>query len=529
MRGHLNTDVRARGSNSQPLDPEFDTLDRSATISAADAIEEMRRFVENSDSENEDNDLSDLYGSEDGNEVDVEENSELDVEIDNEEDIERANRMQRKLLTKNRLVHSIDTALDLENYNAFILPEQEKTVIGIIKHDNNRNNDEKIDFINKPNEDQRGRQNRANVITGQTGIRAKARNVNTEKEAFDLYITPNMLNSVINHTNVKINKLIEKLPDDFNKDFKYPYVRTIDVIEMCAFIGLCYYRGLYKLNPISVQKLFSDKYGPPVFSATMSIFRHMSFDNEETRTERWSKDRFAAFREFFENFNMNYMTCLSPGDYLSLDETLYPMRTQIGFRQFNPSKPAKYGILFKSINAARMPYNFNAAPYIGKPVEEGGQHYVQGTEAIVKCLVEGMERIGSLGGRNISFDRLYTSIPLERWLYNRNITSIGTLQMNRKGIPAEIKDMKNRETLSTEIYWEKEGPLSLASYVVKTSSGKKNVLLLSTHPQVLGTTKDDNKDKAGSYKLYDFTKGGTDIIDQRMGFLPQKQNRGDGQ
>ena len=29
--GHLNTDVRARGSNSQPLDPEFDTLDRSAT------------------------------------------------------------------------------------------------------------------------------------------------------------------------------------------------------------------------------------------------------------------------------------------------------------------------------------------------------------------------------------------------------------------------------------------------------------------------------------------------------------------
>ena len=31
MRGHLNTDVRARGSNSQPLDPEFDTLDRLAT------------------------------------------------------------------------------------------------------------------------------------------------------------------------------------------------------------------------------------------------------------------------------------------------------------------------------------------------------------------------------------------------------------------------------------------------------------------------------------------------------------------
>ena len=35
MRGHLNTDVRARGSNSQPLDPEFDTLDRSAATDPA--------------------------------------------------------------------------------------------------------------------------------------------------------------------------------------------------------------------------------------------------------------------------------------------------------------------------------------------------------------------------------------------------------------------------------------------------------------------------------------------------------------
>ena len=105
-------------------------------------------------------------------------------------------------------------------------------------------------------------------------------------------------------------------------------------------------------------------------------------------------------------------------------------------------------MLFKSINAARMPYTFNAAPYAGKPIDEGGPHYVQGTEAIVKSLVEGMESVGPLGGRNISFDRLYTSIPLERWLYNRNITSIGTLQANRKGIPAELKEVKNREPLT---------------------------------------------------------------------------------
>lgn len=34
---------------------------------------------------------------------------------------------------------------------------------------------------------------------------------------------------------------------------------------------------------------------------------------------------------------------------------------------------------------------------------------------------------------------------------------------------------------------------------------------------ILGCTKDDGKKKPQLYKLYDFTKGGTDIIDQRMG------------
>ena len=38
----------------------------------------------------------------------------------------------------------------------------------------------------------------------------------------------------------------------------------------------------------------------------------------------------------------------------------------------------------------------------------------------------------------------------------------------------------------------------------------------------MGVTKDDKQHKPLIYKLYDFTKGGTDIIDQRMGFYTCK-------
>ena len=57
---------------------------------------------------------------------------------------------------------------------------------------------------------------------------------------------------------------------------------------------------------------------------------------------------------------------------------------------------------------------------------------------------------------------------------------------------------------------------------MKSSTRKKNVLMLSTLEPILGTTKYDDYHKLGLYKLYDFIKGGTDIVDQRMGLHTTK-------
>ena len=52
----------------------------------------------------------------------------------------------------------------------------------------------------------------------------------------------------------------------------------------------------------------------------------------------------------------------------------------------------------------------------------------------IKRLVTDLEKHTSLSGRNISYDRLYTSISLAKLLLERNITTVGTLQANGKGI-----------------------------------------------------------------------------------------------
>lgn len=511
-------------------------------ICAEAALENIMNFVheedggDSDDDENFEDDLDELNSNDEApdEEPETPEDPSVITNADGSDNGEEENdvghsRLRRRQLTSNRLVNSIDACFDLEKYDPFPIPENLKIIRSVFKVDKNKKNNIVRTFQNQPPTGNAGRINRANVITARPGPQPKARETSSPRAAFELFFTKEIVQDIVSCTNKKIRLNLSKLPDDFiTQNSRYSFMKETTVEEFYAWIGLHLYRGLYQLNTLSVDKLFSNKYGPAIFGAIMSrnrfsfIRANLGFDDETTRDERWKHDRFAAIRDIFEAFNYECMTCLVPGEYLSLDETLYPMRTQISFKQYNPNKPAKYGLLIKAINAAQYPYTFIAAPYCGKPVEIPGVHYVAGTEEIVKKMVGSLETAVSLAGRNISFDRLYTSITLALWLYDRNITCLGTMQANRKGVPDEMKNFKDREPLSSEIYWQKDGPLSMSSYVVKTTSTKKNVLMLSTLKPTLVTTKDDKRKKLGLYKLYDFTKGGTDIVDQRMGFHTTK-------
>ena len=64
------------------------------------------------------------------------------------------------------------------------------------------------------------------------------------------------------------------------------------------------------------------------------ILRHLSFDGcvkTEDRSERWSHDRLAAVRYLFEKVNLAWNKAMIPAEYLTIDETLYNLFTQVRF------------------------------------------------------------------------------------------------------------------------------------------------------------------------------------------------------
>ena len=97
------------------------------------------------------------------------------------------------------------------------------------------------------------------------------------------------------------------------------------------------------------------------------------------------------------------------------------MSNQISIKQYNPRKPAKYGLLLKSLNDARFPYTYNSLVYAGKPEQGDGPFYIEGIKTYIKRFVEKTGSKLPVQGRNISMDRLCTSIPIANWLLKKTL------------------------------------------------------------------------------------------------------------
>ena len=421
---------------------------RSAVLSPGEALADIIDWIEN-----EGDDEIDEMPLVSDFEEDLSSNESEDACENDDGDDDIVVRPPRKLLTKKRLVHDIDSSMNEENYDDlhFINGEGKwETLTGYLGPRKDKNTKTITWTSNFPLQ---GRQRACDVLPfGEkcATLFGPANNIDSIEDSFNLLFDAQMFDLLLRETNACIQKKLDTLratKEHLFQSSKYPYLAENSPLEMRALIGFMYFRGLYGLNHHRMDILFSDKAGPPIFSAIFSknrakfLLASLSFIDRENCMQNFPSDRFASVRPMFELFNANCSKYLIPSPYLTIDETLYPMRHQIAFRQYNPNKPHKYGLLSKSLNDASFPFTYKTAPYAGKPTNGDGPYYICSTENYVKYLVNATEHDVSLKGRNISTDRLYTSIPLANWLLDRNITTVGTLNSNRIGFPDEIIDL----------------------------------------------------------------------------------------
>ena len=137
-------------------------------------------------------------------------------------------------------------------------------------------------------------------------------------------------------------------------------------------------------------------------SLRLMINQHTTIDGKTTNMHAGEK---------FENMNMQNAKRRSPSPLLAIEESLYPYHSAIGFKQYNPNKPTKYGLLYLILCDLSISYTYFTLPYTGKLeeiTEEAAKFYVTGTNEYTKYLVTEFNQYNSIQGCIISMDQYFT-------------------------------------------------------------------------------------------------------------------------
>lgn len=363
--------------------------------------------------------------------------------------------------------------------------------------------DGKVIWKNKPypNTGRFQSRNILNLTPGPT--RFSAARVEDEYTAFELLFPHNLKIMIVNYTNIE------------GKRVYLENWRDLNIADLDAYIGLLLLAGVYRSSNEATTSLWDEYKGRHLFRATMSlkkfkmISRVIRFDDRETRQRRRSNDKFAAIRELWDKWVEILPNLFNPEAYVTVDEQLIAFRGKCPFRQYMPSKPAKYGIKFWILCDTDTCYVWNIQPYLGKQPGSAPEKN-QGLRVVLDLSY-------GLRGHNITCDNFFTSYDLGQMLLRRNITMIGTIRKNKTSIPSEILQTKGRERYSSTFAFTDDA--TLVSYIPKKN---KCVVLQST------LHKDEKIDQSLQRKPeiindYNKTKGAVDTLDKMVATYTTKR------
>nr|XP_046210847.1 piggyBac transposable element-derived protein 4-like [Oncorhynchus gorbuscha] len=285
--------------------------------------------------------------------------------------------------------------------------------------------------------------------------------------------------------------------------------RPMDATDLRAYLGLLILAGVSRSRGEAAASLWDAESGRTVFRATMSLkvfhrySRLLRFDDRQSRPARLATDKLAAIREVWDLWEARLSALYNPGPDVTVDEQLVPFRGRCPFRQYIPSKPAKYDIKSWVACDAKSSYAWKMQVYTGKAAG-GGPEKNQGMRVVLNLTT-------GLSGRNVTCDNFFTSYDLGQRLPERNLTMVCTVRKNKAELPPVLLGSRGRQVLSSRFAFTPTA--TLVSYLAKRN---KNVLLLSTlHTE--GHISDRRDKKPALILDYNCNKGGVDNLDKVVG------------
>ena len=226
-------------------------------------------------------------------------------------------------------------------------------------------------------------------------------------------------------------------------------------------------------------------------------FLHVCDDRFAVKKGDDGYDPLQKMRPVIEHLKTKFSNSYSPSKNLSVDEAMIGYTGRLAFKQYMPMKPTKWGIKTWEICDSQNGYCLNFDVYTGSKNTKSSERGL-GFD-VVTNLVE--PYYGK--AHHIYFDRFFTSVDLMTELMRNKTYACGTVNINRKGLPQELKGKKVKSGHTA--FYQKD---KLMLIVWKD---KKQINLLSTNAS---SSVDSFTLKPESVQLYNAFMGGVDRNDQ---------------
>ena len=349
-------------------------------------------------------------------------------------------------------------------------------------------------------------------FTGSPGVKANIDRNTSALDIFSEFFTPTLMDIVITETNKFADT---RYSLGYARQTHAAPWKEVNLNEMKAFFSLCLLMGVVKKSQLKMYWSRDPMLETPFFTTIMPRDRFMQIlsnlhfvDNSQ---QAHQTDRLFKIRPVIDAIITNFKTVFIPYQNVSTDESLLKFHGRLRFRQFNPSKRARFGIKVYKVCQSSGPANgyiWNMKVYTGQDSDPNS-----GNAASTKVVIDlNQDLLGK--GYNIFIDNWYSSPDLFLQLLNSQTNVCGTVRLNRKFMP---KDLAKEKVKKGEIAYRScdEGLLALVW------KDKKDVKMLTTmhNASMTNTGKVDRKGndivKPSCVLTYNRGMGGVDNSDQR--------------
>ena len=299
-------------------------------------------------------------------------------------------------------------------------------------------------------------------FTAQPGVQLNTSNF-SKLDYFYLFFPNDLLQYIVDQTNLNSEQFIAANPNSsYARMFTW---RRLTLEEFKIFLGLAFNMGLSKKNESHSYWSTRPIHHMPIFSAVMSRtrfdmimrFLHFNDNSQYPPRDHPNHDKLYKLRPLINSFTKRFSEVFIPDQNICVDESLIHFTGRLHFKQYIPSKRARYGIKMNKLCDRDTGYVHTFRIYEGKDSQlqpPDCPTYIGTSGKIVWDLAYPLFN----KGYHLYVDNYYSSLPLFRHLYCEQTLACGTFRKNRKGFPhnllskrlqkGEAAFMRNEEVLA---------------------------------------------------------------------------------